>query len=870
MAGLSRLTRRIVPPAWRETVEADLSDEAARRHLRGVHADVWMAWHTLRVGVAFRWRGRRLTRHGPGPVTHIVIRDAWRALRSSRAVTTFSVLTLTGAIAAATVTFSVVDAVVLRELPYEDSGRLVVVSSRGGGVASGRQFAEVTSFDHFDAWRRHADLFESLAAVSWGPRARIPADAGERTLSVAQATASLFETLRVDPVLGRLFTVEHESVGRNAVALLRYRAWQDSFGGDRDVIGRSIRLEYRAKDPPAFVTIIGVLPAGFTDPLNERTDVWIPHASGSLYTPHPRDGYLRVIGRLGDGATMEQARAQLEGIKASTAAALGLPLRDGWQPVLASLLDTRVGDRKGSMLLVLWAVGLLMLVACVNVANLLLSRSAERARELALRGSLGAAPRQLGLTLLAESLMLSLTAAGFGILVALWGVDVVKAALPRGLFRADTIALDARVLSVSVSAAIAAGMFFGMVPAWNVARAQPGRLLGNGTWAITPTHRRWRTALVTAEVALVSALLVVSTLFVTSFARIVRADLGFVRSGLIGLSLEGFKGPTMPILDALRRTPGVASVAEWAGPPPLLLRGGATMFRGIKAAHHANEPGEILATQYRVSPGYFETAGIPLLRGRIFTEADAGSSIAIIDELSARLLFFDGRDPIGAGIAFDASSPPLTIVGVVRAVSREGPEFDTGTQLYQPRATGMAGASRFLLRASGPVPQVVAAVRESLHRALPPGTDLPSVQSLEEAFSTMTAGRRANARIMSLFGLVVLVIGAAGVYAVMASIVVQQERELGVRVALGATRVRLIRAVLGRAAVYVTIGLAAGLTGGRALSTLFASMLFDVRPGDASIFVVVGALIMTAGLAAALRPALRAARVDPIRTLRAE
>ena len=341
--------------------------------------------------------------------------------------------------------------------------------------------------------------------------------------------------------------------------------------------------------------------------------------------------------------------------------------------------------------------------------------------------------------------MLALTAAALGILVAYWGVGVAKAALPRGLFRADTIAVDLRVLAVAVAAALAAGVFFGIVPAWHAARVQPGRLLGNGTWAVTPTHRRWRTALVTAEVALVGALLVVSTLFVTSFARLVHADLGFARSDLVGLSLEDFKSPTMPILDVLRQTPGVAAVAEWAGPPPFLLRGGATTFRGIKAAHHANEPGEVLAAQYRVSPGYFETAGIPLVRGRTFTEADAESPIAIIDELTASLLFFDGRDPIGAGIAFDASTPPLTIVGVVRTVSREGPEKDTGAQLYRPRATGAAGASRFLVRASGPIPQVVTAIQESLQRVLPAGTTLTPIQSLDEAFRTMTAGRRANA-----------------------------------------------------------------------------------------------------------------------------
>ena len=253
MGRLSRLSRRIIPPAWRETVEADLIEEAARRHWRGFRADVWTTWQTLRVGAAFRWRARRATHHGTGVATQIVIRDAWRALRSSRGVTAFSVLILTAAIAAATVTFSVVDAVLLRSLPFDDSDRLVVVSSRGGGVASSKEFAQVMSFVHFDAWRRQADAFDSLAAVSWGPRAYLPTDAGERPLSVSQTTASLFEALHVNPVLGRLFTAENEIIGRNDVALIGHRVWQEDFGGDSNVIGRSFRLVYRAKDPSALI-----------------------------------------------------------------------------------------------------------------------------------------------------------------------------------------------------------------------------------------------------------------------------------------------------------------------------------------------------------------------------------------------------------------------------------------------------------------------------------------------------------------------------------------------------------------------------------------------------------------------------------------
>ncbi len=212
--------------------------------------------------------------------------------------------------------------------------------------------------------------------------------------------------------------------------------------------------------------------------------------------------------------------------------------------------------------------------------------------------------------------------------------------------------------------------------------------------------------------------------------RIVRADLGFVRPDLIGFTLEDFKGPTMPVLEALRATLGAASVAEWSGPPPFLLRGGATIFQGLKAAHYADQPGEIAAAQYRVAPGYFETAGVSVVRGRSFTEADAGSPVAIIDELAARLLFFDSRDPLRAEIVLGPKSQRLTIVGIVRTVSREGPEQETGTQLYLPRATGTPGASRFLVRASAPIPQVIAGIQKALRSALPTGPScLPFTRS---------------------------------------------------------------------------------------------------------------------------------------------
>ena len=536
------------------------------------------------------------------------------------------VLILTSAIAAATVTFSVVDAVVLRSLPFEDSDRLVIVGPH-------RPYIRVHSAADFGAWRDRADTFTALAATYVGPMAHVPSDTGVKYVRAWHATASLFDVLRVRPVVGRVFTAEHEVEGRNAVAVIGYRLWQREFGGDPGVVGRSIWLANprRYEEPASLVEIVGVVPSVFTADI--QPDVWIPYTGTET-----RGRYLRVVGRLRDGVTMQQAQAQLEGITASLAAANGSILRADWRPVLVSFYDTLVDDVRGWMLLVLWAAGLVMLVACVNVANLLLAQSAHRSREFAIRASLGASPGQLVASLLAESLMLSLAAAAFGILVAHWGVGLAAAALPGGIPRAGDIAIDFRVLAVAVSSAVAAGVFFGVVPAWHAARTQPGTLLTRGAPMLTPGHGRWRGAFIVAEVALVGALLVVSTLFVASFVRVVRADLGFARSDVATFELDGYGG-SAAIVDALRGTPGVASVAELTGSPPLVMSayGGSqasTRLQGVPTNGVTITP-----TMYRVSPEYFATVGIRLARGRTFTEADALEPVAIIDELAARVLF---------------------------------------------------------------------------------------------------------------------------------------------------------------------------------------------------------------------------------------
>ena len=789
------------------------------------------------------------------------IREAWRSLRAARSASAFALLILTAGITAATTTFSVVDAIIFRSLPFENSDHIVIVGPPD----------RTYSLEDYTAWRERSDAFLAIAACNVGPMAHVPTETGAASVRAWETSASLFDILQVRPVLGRVFTPDNEIQGQHLVAVIAYEVWQSNFGGDPHIIGRSIRTgdRQRSEQPAAVLEIIGVMPKGFTYPLHKgHAQVWIPLVLKTSAFSQRQYG-AEVVGRLRSDVKWVEAQSQVGAIHAALAAAEGRPRRDDRRPVLIPLHDSLVGHVRDWMLLVLWAVTLVMLVACFNVANLMLAQTSRRRRELAIRASLGASPRRLATALMVEGLMLSLAAAVLGIAFARWGLGATTAALPAGIPRVEAIAIDWRVILVTLTAAMVTTVIFTIVPVRQAVRLQPGDALSYGAMTAAQRMTGWRAAVIITEVSFVSALLVVSTLFVGSFVRLVRTDLGFARSDVATFEFKNSQGNTARVLEALVATPGVLSVAELSGAPPLIqdAYGGSETRMHIRAAEGPDGGVTVAATTYEVSPRYFETAGIQLLRGRTFAESDVSIPVAIIDELAARVLF-EGRDPIGARISFGRA--PLTVIGIVRTVSPHGPEQASGTQLYLPKRLGAAGTSQVIVRTSGRASSVVPALGASLARVLPPGTSPPAIRSLQDAFRVISAGRRANAAIMSVFGIVVLLIGAAGVYSVMATAVAQQHYELGVRIALGASGARIARAVLTRAGVFLVTGLIVGSLIGRAVSSLFASLLFQVQPGDLSVYATVAALLLACGLAAAGLPAMRAARTNPIIALRAE
>jgi len=546
---------------------------------------------------------------------------------------------------------------------------------------------------------------------------------------------------------------------------------------------------------------------------------------------------------------------------------------DGWQPEMERWRDSLATNVRGWMLLALACVGLVVVIACANAANLLLARSFERAREFAVRTALGASRRQLIVALLAESLVLSATSAVCALVAARWGIVAVRAALPPNILRVSSIALNGRVFAASVLGALATGLLFGLVPAWQGTRVSIAAITKDGGSNVTTGRHWWRSVFLVAQVACVGVLLVVSTLFITSFVRVTRLDLGFQRNNLIGVaSLWGLKGSVADLEQRVRQLPGVTGVAAVAESPlPLVTGGGAWTEWALQTVGGAASTEPLNATPFSVTPDYFEVAGIPFTEGSTWPDSSwatsPGSRPLVIDEVAARRLF-DRGPAIGRQVRthdrYSNLDEVFTVVGVVKYVFMFGPDWGDRPSVYYPMDSTRRRLSGLLVRTSLPP----AALARSVDGAVRPLSNQPDVRLVEDTFRRLTAPRRFNAGVMSLFALVALLIGTAGIYAVMSSVVAQRTREIGIRMALGATAAGIHRTVLVRTGSHLVLGAAIGFPIAWWASRGIESLLFDVHASDVPTYVIVSATLVAVGLLAAWVPARRAARVDPIVSLR--
>ncbi len=806
------------------------------------------------------------------------LRSAVRSLRASPGTTTLIILLLVISLAAGIVTFSVVDHVVLRPLPFPDDGRLFTI---GQSTTDHPEPGFVAPQDYLAWVVRLADQSDT-ATIGGAVPLRLTTTDGSVVLRTFGATWNLFDVLGVAPAVGRMWTADAEREGSEPLVMLSDRVWRQQFGADPAIVGRAVSFGRESR------TVAGVMPPGFNYPVtaSDPTDVWVP----IVIRDRDRDlesrgrSYMFLpVGRLKAGARLDSVRAAVEQVTASLARQYPME-RSTWQdarPVVQPLRAAVAGPARSWMLLVLGAVALLLLVACFNVANLLLARATVRAPELAMRAALGASPGGILRTLLLESALLSLSAATVGLVAAVWGVRLVRAVLPAGIARAETIALDVRVAVVSIAVAVITGLAFGAIPAWRASRVDLLSVLqraGRRT-AGAPGRVSWRSALLISEIAFVALLLIATTVIVTSFVRVVRTDLGFDRQHLVTFRLPspplgGVKKEDQPaaralyFADVMRRAvavPGVAGAAISDGGLPLLSLG---VSYALKTPAGRSLPS---VSVHSVSPDYARVTGVRLVHGRFVESQDTSTAthVMVVNEQAARGLF-PGEDPLGQTIDFFG---PITIVGVVQAQRLVGPEIPARPEVYVPLDQGLTmfggfGLTNLVVRAAGSADALVPRVQAALQPLQPAGARPVEATALEAQFDKLTASRRFSAGLMTAFGVIAVGIGALGVYGVMAFLVAQRTREVGVRVALGATRARIVALVLGQAALPVALGVVIGVAIARLAGRVLRAVVFEVQPDDPVIAGAVAVTLLAVGLVAAFAPALRAARVDPVIALR--
>jgi predicted permease len=801
--------------------------------------------------------------------------NAFRALRADPSFTTVALIVLTLGIGATAAIFSVVDGVVLRNVPFNDPNRLIAIAdidTRRDGFVGGH----TTVPDYLD-WVAGQTTFEALAAVTGGA-ALVVRDAGyPENLTNTRATASLFEVLRVSPAMGRVFTAEHEVEGNHRVAVISHGLWQRRFGGAPDVIGTTMTFDTGTWE------ILGVMPEGFEYPVGATrpSELWVPFVmpESQKIRGNSRNYGLLVVGRLKREATMAQAQQQMDALLAGIKAE-----HPQWAPhreiQVRTLHESLVGRVRGWMLMLLGASAFVMLIACVNVANLYLARATARSRDVGIRSALGASRWQLMRGFLVESLVLSAIGTVLGVIVAYWGVAILKAALPSTLPRARDIGIDLRVLSAAAAAAISTGLLCGLAPAFQLSRPNLTGALRDGGRSQTAgaARQRLRTGLVMAEVALAVVLLVGAGLFLSSFMRLTSINIGFDHHNVLTVPVyppfvfsddeqraAGMARADRLVPEAIERVqqlPGVVTVGAIANGLPLTGNWSRTNVT-VPGNDRTFEESESVDTR-NVSTGYFRAMGIGLQRGRLLEDADrTGAPVVVLNDVAAALYLGD-VDPIGARININGER---TVVGVVTSVRLGGPESDVRPEAYsafEPKS--MFGAD-LVIKTAGRPEDLAPTVRAALW-AIAPDLTLGETRTMEMLFSRLIAQRRFNMMLLSIFGVLGIVITAVGIYGVMAYVVEQRTQEIGVRMALGAQPNRVLGMMLTRAMVYVSVGLVVGLAGAYTLSSLVESFLFRVEPGEPLIYLGTGALLIVIGLLAAWIPSRRAARVDPIIALR--
>jgi putative ABC transport system permease protein len=814
------------------------------------------------------------------------LRYGARMLLKSPGITFVVILALALGIGANTAIFSVINAVLLQPLPYEEANRLVFLNE------TSKVMDEISiSYPNFTDWRNQNTVFEKIGVYNRGSYNLTGSGDPERIVT-AQMSADVFAALRVNPILGRVYTNEEDKPGGTPVVVLSYGLWQRRFGGRASILNQNLTLNNKSYQ------VIGVMPQGFAMP--SRAEMWVPVGQLSDQQNWQQRGNhpgLYGIARLKPGVSFAQAKAEMDQIGANlekqyndSNAGNGVGVRP--------LLEIFVSDVRRPLWVLFTAVGFVLLIACANIANLLLARATARQKEMAVRAAMGASRWRIARQLLTESVLLSVIGGTAGLLLARWGIQFILFISPDAIPRWREIAISWKVLGFTIGLSFLTGILFGILPALQGGTVDVHETLKETGRSVSRRH--WlRNSLVVVEVASTLVLLIGAGLLIRSFYRLQNVHPGFSYERLTSFSVslpeKKYSTPEQKIdfykrlLENTRNLPGVVATAAASG-LPLGNNGWQTSFLidGRPVPPRNETP---LMEACLVTPDYFRAMNIPLLRGRFFNDRDDRSSLAgkdlskmdetqrevaalnsiIIDEEFARR-YWPNEDPVGQRIKSgnDADALKMTVIGVVGRVKMEGLSTDSHrVQGYFPFAQVPNGGMTVIIKGASDPNQLMSAVREQI-KAIDPDQPIYSIKTMEEIRAESVASERLNLTLLSIFAGIALVLAIVGIYGVMSYSVTQRTHEIGIRMAIGAQTADVFRMILGQGMMLALIGVGIGLVGAFALTRLMRTMLFGVEATDPLTFAVIAGLLTAVALLACYLPGRRATKVDPVVSLRYE
>jgi putative ABC transport system permease protein len=800
------------------------------------------------------------------------LRYSLRTLAKKPAFTVIVIVALAIGIGATTAIFSVVNAILLRPLPYPDADRLTMVWMKNSKLKLDEDWH---SYPNYEDYRTQNETFEDIAAFN-NTRLTLSGTGDPDLITGIASTHNLFQVLGVAPAYGRTFSEEEQTPGKHQVVVISDGLWRRAFGGDPGIIDQPVvfnGVNYQ---------VIGIMPPGFSFP-DKTAQMWIPTQVDEQRRQARNSFWLKAVGRLKKDITLERARADMERVNRDLLERF--PNQLGYGVHLVSLHEQVVGDVKVALWILLGIVGSVLLIACANVANLLLARAAVREREIAIRTALGAGRGRIVRQLLTESVVLSVLGGAAGLLLAWWGLDLLLALSPADIPRLDQVRIDTTVLAFTIGVSMLTGILFGMVPAFQASKPDMNESLKEGGRGATGSRgNRVRSLFVIAEVAICLMLLIGAGLMIRSFLRLQEFNLGFDpdRLATARVQLAGEKYRQAPqriifyqqLLERLSATPGVESSGA-ISTMFLSATPNSTNF-AIEGRPPVPSEEQVEVPLDAVTPTYFSAMGIPLISGRFFDERDVGGEnanrVGIINNTFAER-FFPGEDPLGKRYVYGDPGDDnrwITIVGVVGDMRRTGFDAAVRPETFLPHTQAPATGLTVVARArEGDATSLISLIRGAA-LDLDPTQAVYEQKTMEQVLGDMTAKRRFNMILFGIFAAIALILAAVGIYGVISYTVAQRTHEIGVRIALGASGGDVVKLILKQGLLLAAVGVAIGVGAGLLLTRLMESLLYGISATDPLTFVAVSAVLLLIALVSCLIPARRATRTDPMVALRYE